>query len=874
MCVPHINDVRSDQEILTLSGADVLLRPNMESSEAALRRMIDDLSSAAFVLAGALHAAIVAHAYDIPFAYWDDGFLDLPFKWRDFAGSIGVASPFVRSLDEGIAAFDVLIKPRQQRLPLSPILRASPFSVRSDVIEAAARYDLELSKRIDKETGDALGCTILADAKTGGLKLKNTAADQPDSFIRRLDRMIGQSLENHEISRQRDNQSEKTQAALQTMFEQMHQTNEAVHQIRGDISQSLTTLATAVDKSVSEMRLGAALADAQHHLLDLQAKLKTGAEELAASRQQSTALEASMKEEQETRSKLQSRVAALEADLKVETRRRDSGEADYAALSERHVALSADLARTRERAELDLARAQERAEKADAALSVATKQGRRYLATIETHEENARAAEAAAQEFRDQLQSLNMQRQMDVHRNARLLDDYARRLHIFSHRADVLMNIADVRQQAQARRIAKESQGASSRPPALDGRRQAASARKRLASAGLFSAQWYRQQEPAAAALDDAAALAHFVRRGLPAGRDPHPLVSMAWLSRQSDTMGTSPLVALLDKDGALDPHPLFDTRFYLETYPDVANFDGTPFQHYLVYGASEGRQPHPAFDPTWYRRQRPNEKGQLDQPLIDYVTNPEAFAFDPHPLFDAKRYLRSLAAAAPTNPLIHYVTRGEREGRIPHPLFEPDYYLQRNPDVAAAGISPYKHFLRFGAGERRVTHPLFDPLAYAQVNAYSPEAVADPLRHYVVSGAAAGLATGNPSLTPSILAEVLPALDQTSVNPLVAFLDGRGLSMVVKAPRGAPAAPGTGHAPVRRQAPQPVETFALPQRLREYVDQRFGPKAAGALQDLMAVVDRFGDRPNAFVVSPSYEQLVQRLAPRSAKGWTSRTSR
>ena len=39
------------------------------------------------------------------------------------------------------------------------------------------------------------------------------------------------------------------------------------------------------------------------------------------------------------------------------------------------------------------------------------------------------------------------------------------------------------------------------------------------------------------------------------------------------------------------DPGPLFSTRAYFETYPDVADAGVNPLVHYLLYGRNEGRQ-------------------------------------------------------------------------------------------------------------------------------------------------------------------------------------------------------------------------------------------------------------------------------------------
>ncbi|MDO5684350.1 MAG: hypothetical protein Q4G46_16180, partial [Propionibacteriaceae bacterium] len=55
-----------------------------------------------------------------------------------------------------------------------------------------------------------------------------------------------------------------------------------------------------------------------------------------------------------------------------------------------------------------------------------------------------------------------------------------------------------------------------------------------------------------------------------------------------------------------LDPtHPdwILDADWYLERYPDVADFPGTPWEHFATLGDAEGRQPGPQFDPDFYRR-------------------------------------------------------------------------------------------------------------------------------------------------------------------------------------------------------------------------------------------------------------------------------
>jgi len=72
----------------------------------------------------------------------------------------------------------------------------------------------------------------------------------------------------------------------------------------------------------------------------------------------------------------------------------------------------------------------------------------------------------------------------------------------------------------------------------------------------------------------------------------------------------------------------LFDEEWYLERYPDVQSARSPAAEHYLRFGATEGR--------------------------------------DPGPLFDTRAYLAAHAdvSTAQMNPLVHYIRHGSKEGR------------------------------------------------------------------------------------------------------------------------------------------------------------------------------------------------------------------
>lgn len=72
----------------------------------------------------------------------------------------------------------------------------------------------------------------------------------------------------------------------------------------------------------------------------------------------------------------------------------------------------------------------------------------------------------------------------------------------------------------------------------------------------------------------------------------------------------------------------LFDARWYLERYPDVARAKHPALLHFMQHGASEGRSPSQDFDTEWYLSQNPDIRG--------------------------------------LNPLLHYVDFGLKEGRLP----------------------------------------------------------------------------------------------------------------------------------------------------------------------------------------------------------------
>ncbi|WP_157223253.1 polysaccharide pyruvyl transferase family protein [Afipia felis] len=142
ICIPHFNDDRSDQEILSRSGCDLIARPNIGPELADIYRLIDIIASAKFVLSSSLHGAIAAAAYGTPFCFWDAGIpTDLPLKWDDFAASANFEGSFSKNITEGQYTYDQSIRPHIRLPKIAPLAKHAPFAVQPSAYLKLLAYD-------------------------------------------------------------------------------------------------------------------------------------------------------------------------------------------------------------------------------------------------------------------------------------------------------------------------------------------------------------------------------------------------------------------------------------------------------------------------------------------------------------------------------------------------------------------------------------------------------------------------------------------------------------------------------------------------------------------------------------------------------------
>lgn len=140
----------------------------------------------------------------------------------------------------------------------------------------------------------------------------------------------------------------------------------------------------------------------------------------------------------------------------------------------------------------------------------------------------------------------------------------------------------------------------------------------------------------------------------------------------------------------------LFNTDWYLENNPGVAEAKVHPLGHYVSFGARELRSPSPLFDPRYYVCQKPEVMEEGGHPLEDYLRDGGFQGLDPNEFFDSRWYLNEYedAKASGLNPLLYYVKTGEKAGHRPSALFDPEAYKAEKPEIDWNRNSPLAHFL------------------------------------------------------------------------------------------------------------------------------------------------------------------------------------
>ncbi len=181
----------------------------------------------------------------------------------------------------------------------------------------------------------------------------------------------------------------------------------------------------------------------------------------------------------------------------------------------------------------------------------------------------------------------------------------------------------------------------------------------------------------------------------------------------------------------ALRQTGLFDARYYLETYPDIAQAGIDPLEHFFDHGFREGRRPNPYFDPLWYLEHNPDVAAGGLNPLFHYAFHGDVEGRRAGPLFDTAWYRERYAIPPTERALSHYLAHRTTGRFSPIPEFDVGYYLKHNPDVAAAGVDPFEHFWFHGYKEWRNPSAEFDVRFYVQ-RYLRGDLSENPLAHWI----------------------------------------------------------------------------------------------------------------------------------------------
>ncbi len=268
----------------------------------------------------------------------------------------------------------------------------------------------------------------------------------------------------------------------------------------------------------------------------------------------------------------------------------------------------------------------------------------------------------------------------------------------------------------------------------------------RLDRSSEFDPDYYRADNPDLAG-SDRDLLTHYLLHGSSEGRRPNPLFDPKWykaaylIEPKSDD---EPLVHFVTKGQAAGNYPCeeiarldrsneFDLDFYRTNNPDLAGSDRDLLTHYLLHGTNEGRRPNPLFDPKWYRDTYLAEPAIDDEPLTHFIRSGLKSGYQPceecyllaEPGFLDLDYYRA------ANPDLigddgaltaHYLLHGSLQGRKPNAVFDPAWYRGAHPGVEEAGLEPLFHYVKWGCAEGRRPFAWADFILPRSATAHSAE--------------------------------------------------------------------------------------------------------------------------------------------------------
>lgn len=174
----------------------------------------------------------------------------------------------------------------------------------------------------------------------------------------------------------------------------------------------------------------------------------------------------------------------------------------------------------------------------------------------------------------------------------------------------------------------------------------------------------------------------------------------------------------------------LFDADFYRETYGDVAA-TAALIERFVDRECAEGRRPNAYFDSLWYQETNPEVAEQKLNPLYHYLKFGECEGRQPSIHFDPAWYRQRYGLAGNECVLAHYLRHRRSSLFAPIPEFDVQFYTDTYPDIAAAGIDPFEHYLNWGYREGRNPSASFNTIYYVQTHLRGDHSE-NPLIHFL----------------------------------------------------------------------------------------------------------------------------------------------
>ena len=173
----------------------------------------------------------------------------------------------------------------------------------------------------------------------------------------------------------------------------------------------------------------------------------------------------------------------------------------------------------------------------------------------------------------------------------------------------------------------------------------------------------------------------------------------------------------------------LFDASYY---QGQLQNIVASPLDHYLEFGWKLNLNPHPLFDTQYYLALYGSEVST--NPLEHFLTVGRYHEYEVHPIFDVARYskIRPDVRAASMHPIFHYLAFGQKENVDFSAFFDEHFYETQCPGVRDHGIIPVVHYLSFGWKEGRRPHSEFDPSLFKRLQSAPTQQECDPYTEFL----------------------------------------------------------------------------------------------------------------------------------------------